>query len=121
MWVVHFSKVFEKPGPKNVPMQCFIRRDKTSSINRLSSDKYMDIIRSNIFGTKFSMYDSQSRCKSAQESIGCFPENSTSEKLSSRYLVTVITYEFNLLRSRGPRRMLCTMDTIHVATIQEVY
>ncbi|GAA0160953.1 hypothetical protein LIER_39135 [Lithospermum erythrorhizon] len=35
-----------------------------------TSDKYMGIIRSNIFGTKFSMYDSQPRCKSAQESIG---------------------------------------------------
>ncbi|KAG9143784.1 hypothetical protein Leryth_011447 [Lithospermum erythrorhizon] len=155
-----WRETMKEPGPRDAPIQCFIRRDKTSSIYRLylglspdlssdacklllvakkvkrtirtyflislvpddfsrTSDKYMGRIRSNIFGTKFSMYDSQPRCKSAPESIGCFRENSNSEKLSNRYPVAAITYELNLLRSRGPRRMLCTMDTIPVAAIRE--
>ncbi|KAG9149642.1 hypothetical protein Leryth_022924 [Lithospermum erythrorhizon] len=65
------------------------------------------------------MYDSQSRCKFVLESVVVFHRN-VLEKLSSRYPVVAITYELNLLRSRGPRRMICTMDTIPVAAIQEV-
>ncbi|CAL9082161.1 unnamed protein product [Musa textilis] len=52
---------------------------------------------SNFLGTKFMVSDSQ----------------------SGNYDVATISYEFNVLRTRGPRRMQCTMHSIPASSVRE--
>lgn len=80
--------------------------------------------RSNFLGTKFTVYDSQ------PPSVAAILSNSrSSRRLHSRqvsprvpagnYHVATICYELNVLRTRGPRRMLCTLHSIPNSAVQE--
>lgn len=87
------------------------------------SSTYIGKLRSNFLGTKFTIYDSQ-------------PPNSETKIVKSRstrlinmrqvsprapagnYPAGHISYELNVLGSRGPRRMQCTMDAIPASAIE---
>ncbi|XP_010500111.1 PREDICTED: tubby-like F-box protein 5 [Camelina sativa] len=83
-----------------------------------SSSTYIGKLRSNFLGTKFITYDT------APANNGCqilsppnqsrrFNSNKVSPKVpSGNYNIAQVTYELNLLGTRGPRKMHCTMHSI---------
>lgn len=156
----------KQPGPRDSPIQCFIKRERETSMYLLylglspalsgdfsklllaarkirrttstkflislaaddlsqASDTYIGKLRSNLFGTKFSIYDSQPPCDHAIQSNGrslrnCYSTQQLSSKVpTGNHNVATISYELNVLRTRGPRRMLCTMQSIPISAIQE--
>ena len=159
-----FPISLKQPGPRDSPIQCFIRRDRESSAYLLyyglvpsenetdklllaakkirkatgtdfiislvaddfsrSSNAYIGKLRSNFLGTKFTIYDSQ-----PPHGAGIQPKSRSSRRFNSRqvsprvpacnYVVSTIAYELNVLRTRGPRRMNCSMNSIPVSAVQE--
>ncbi|KAF9605385.1 hypothetical protein IFM89_016962 [Coptis chinensis] len=84
---------------------------------------YIGKLRSNFLGTKFVIYDSQ------PPHAGATVAKSRSNRLvglkqvsprvpAGNYPVAQITYELNVLGSRGPRRMQCTMNAIPASAIE---
>ncbi|GKU86730.1 hypothetical protein SLEP1_g1219 [Rubroshorea leprosula] len=87
------------------------------------SSTYIGKLRSNFLGTKFTIYDAQ------PPSTGAKVTKSRSTRLvnmkqvsprvpSGNYPVAHISYELNVLGSRGPRRMQCIMDAIPASAIE---
>ncbi|XP_027360391.1 tubby-like F-box protein 5 [Abrus precatorius] len=159
-----FPISLKQPGPRDSPIQCFIRRNRETSTYLLyiglfpsenetdkmllaakkirratgtdfvislvaddfsrSSNTYVGKLRSNFLGTKFTIYDSQ-----PPHDAGIQPNSRSSRRFHSKqvsprvpacnYVVSTIAYELNVLRTRGPRRMHCTMNSIPVSAIQE--
>lgn len=80
--------------------------------------------RSNFLGTKFVIYDSQPLCNHTVHSSGQSHKKFSSKKVLpslpvGKYNVASIAYELNVLRTRGPRRMQCTMHNIPISAIEE--
>ncbi|CAL9118362.1 unnamed protein product [Musa textilis] len=80
--------------------------------------------RSNFLGTKFTVYDSQPPCDAAMSSSNRSNRRIHSKQVSPRvpavnYSIASISYELNVLRTRGPRRIQCTMRSIPISSIQE--
>ncbi|MCD9558761.1 Tubby- protein 3 [Datura stramonium] len=84
---------------------------------------YIGKLRSNFLGTKFTIYDAQppnagakvSKCRSTRL-IGI---KQVSPRIpTGNYPVGHISYELNVLGSRGPRRMLCVMDAIPASAVE---
>ncbi|CAA0843396.1 Tubby-like F-box protein 6 [Striga hermonthica] len=154
------------PGPRDSPIQCFIRRDRVTSTYRLylglspalsgdvsklllaakrvkkatktdllisfagndfsqTGDNYAGKLRSNFFGSKFFVHDCRPLSNPATiQSHGWTWKRISSKKVAPRlpicnYNVATITYDLNVLRTRGPRRMRCTMHSIPFSAIQE--
>ncbi|RDX95476.1 Tubby-like F-box protein 3, partial [Mucuna pruriens] len=81
------------------------------------------LIRSNFLGTKFTVYDSQLHHAGAKITRSPSTKLVNPKQVSSRvptgnYPVAHISYELNVLGSRGPRRMHCVMDTIPASVIE---
>ncbi|MBA0628259.1 hypothetical protein Godav_023020 [Gossypium davidsonii] len=77
---------------------------------------------SNFLGTKFTVYDSQPPCDSMipLTTHRRFHSKQVSPRLPAcNYSIGTITYELNVLRTRGPRRMHCVLHSIPVSAIQE--
>ncbi|KAE8727117.1 Tubby-like F-box protein 2 [Hibiscus syriacus] len=79
---------------------------------------------SNFFGTKFTIYDSQSPCdwiipSTTRSSRRSYSKQAPPKLSSSNCGICTITYELNVLRTRGPRRMHCVLHSIPVSAIQE--
>lgn len=75
-------------------------------------------------GTKFSIHDSQPPCGMAIQPTNRMSRRFHSKQVSPRvpaynYRIGTISYELNVLRTRGPRRMNCTMDSIPFSSIEE--
>ncbi|KAL6542314.1 Tubby-like F-box protein 5 [Orobanche minor] len=160
-----FPISLKQPGPRDAPIQCFIKRDRTTSTYRLyfglmpsaedgndklllaakrirrptatdflislvasdfsrASNTFVGKIRSNFLGTKFTIYDSQPPA-AHHHRICCrqsrrFNAKQVSPRLPAyNYSMAVVSYELNILRTRGPRRMCCAMHSIPVSSIQE--
>ncbi|EPS60718.1 hypothetical protein M569_14084, partial [Genlisea aurea] len=157
-----------QPGPRDNPIQCFIKRDRANSTYRLyfgltpsenendklllaakrirratstdfiislvaddfsrASNTYVGKLRqanfrllSNFLGTRFTIYDSQPPHDAAtvKHVSRRFNPKQVSPKLPScNYSVASVSYELNVLRTRGPRRMRCVMHSIPVSSIQ---
>ncbi|XP_058092074.1 tubby-like F-box protein 5 [Magnolia sinica] len=160
-----FPISLKQPGPRDSPIQCFIRRERATSTYRLylglspallgengkllfaarkfrratstefvislasddfsrASNTYIGKLRSNFLGTKFTVYDSQAPYYTAISSNSHLNRRIHSKQVSPRvpagnYNIATISYELNVLRTRGPRRMQCTMHSIPVSAIQE--
>lgn len=160
-----FPISLKQPGPRESPIQCFIRRESSSSTYFLyyglvpsenenhklllaarknrratctdfvislaaddfsrASNTYVGKLRSNFFGTKFIIHDSQPPCEMAaihpnNRSNRRFHSKQVSPKLPAcNYSISTISYELNVLRTRGPRRMHCIMESIPVSSIEE--
>ncbi|KAH7567249.1 hypothetical protein ACOSP7_010950 [Xanthoceras sorbifolium] len=80
-------------------------------------------LRSNFLGTKFTIYDTQPPCNTDIQSNYRSNRKSIvkqgSPNMPSNYNVATISYELNVLRTRGPRRMQCTIHSIPISAIQE--
>ncbi|GLU04460.1 hypothetical protein SLE2022_216050 [Rubroshorea leprosula] len=149
-----FPISLKQPGPRDAPIQCFIRRERETSTYRLylglspalsgnttkmllaakkvrrttrteflislngndfsrSSKNFVGKLRSNFLGTKFTMYESKLSRQSVTESNFLLHRRIRSEQ------VCTIAYELNFLRTRGPRRMLCIMNSIPTSATEE--
>lgn len=89
-----------------------------------ASTTYVGKLRSNFLGTKFTIYDSQPPNDAAIQSNTHSSRRFHAKQVSPRvpacnYSVATISYELNVLRTRGPRRMHCVMHSIPVSSIQE--
>ncbi|CAL0320498.1 unnamed protein product [Lupinus luteus] len=84
---------------------------------------YIGKLRSNFLGTKFIMSDTQPPYNYAQLSSPgrrCrFYSKKVFPKVSSgSYDIAQVTYELNVLGTRGPRRMNCTMHSIPASSLE---
>ncbi|CAL5084570.1 unnamed protein product [Urochloa decumbens] len=161
-----FPISLKQPGPRDVLIKCFIRRNRAMQsyflcigvtdgltddgkfllaarkyrrpscteylISLDASDKskghgtYIGKLRSNFLGTKFVVYDAHPPCAGAVVSKGPSAHIIGSAQVSpmkpppaGNYPVSRISYDVNILGSRGPRKMNCVMDSIPVSAIKE--
>ncbi|KAK8470976.1 hypothetical protein PHAVU_003G100700 [Phaseolus vulgaris] len=87
------------------------------------SSAHIGKLRSNFLGTKFTIYDSQlphARAKMTKSSSTRLvnPKQVSPKVPTGNYPVAHISYELNVLGSRGPRRMHCVIDTIPASAIE---
>ncbi|XP_010911991.1 tubby-like F-box protein 8 isoform X1 [Elaeis guineensis] len=90
-----------------------------------SSNTYIGKLRSNFLGTKFIIYDTQPPYNGAAL---CPPPGRTSRRFYSKkvspkvpsgsYNIAQVTYELNVLGTRGPRRMHCIMYSIPASALE---
>ncbi|RCV29317.1 hypothetical protein SETIT_6G003300v2 [Setaria italica] len=160
-----FPVSLKQPGPRDEMIQCFVKRDKSTSTYYLylclspavlsengkfllaakrnrrttyteyiismdpknisrSSNGYVGKMRSNFLGTKFVVYDTQPPYN-AGSLVSC---GRSSRRISSRrvspkvptasYPIAQVNYELNVLGTRGPRRMNCTMHSIPASAME---
>ncbi|XWS31660.1 hypothetical protein CRYUN_Cryun23aG0095400 [Craigia yunnanensis] len=87
------------------------------------SSTYIGKLRSNFLGTKFTIYDAQPPNAGAKVTKSRSTRLINVKQVSPRvpagnYTVAHISYELNVLGSRGPRRMQCIMDAIPASSIE---
>ncbi|CAN8288118.1 unnamed protein product [Cochlearia groenlandica] len=78
------------------------------------SNAYVGKLRSDFLGTNFTVYDSQPPHSGAKPSNGKSSRRFASKQISPQvpagnFEVGHVSYKFNLLKSRGPRRMVSTL------------
>ncbi|NP_001148856.2 tubby protein isoform X1 [Zea mays] len=88
------------------------------------SSTYIGKLRSNFLGTKFTVYDAHPPYDGAAVSKSRSARVVGLKQVSPRvpagnYPVSHISYELNVLGSRGPRRMNCVMDSIPASAVKE--
>ncbi|XP_023000242.1 tubby-like F-box protein 3 [Cucurbita maxima] len=87
------------------------------------SSTYVGKLRSNFLGTKFTIFDGQPPHSGAKitksRSTRLVNLKQVSPKFpAGNYPVAHISYELNVLGSRGPRRMQCIMDAIPASAVE---
>ncbi|KAK6239303.1 hypothetical protein QUC31_004772 [Theobroma cacao] len=87
------------------------------------SSTYIGKLRSNFLGTKFTVYDAQPPNAGVKVTKSRSTRLINMKQVSPRvpagnYAVAHISYELNVLGSRGPRRMQCVMDAIPASSIE---
>ncbi|GAA0140535.1 scaffold/adaptor protein [Lithospermum erythrorhizon] len=87
------------------------------------SNTYIGKLRSNFLGTKFAIFDAQPPNDGAKVTRSCSTKLVGVKQVSPRipvgnYPVAHISYELNVLGSRGPRRMQCIMDAIPASSVE---
>ncbi|KAL0906075.1 hypothetical protein M5K25_024537 [Dendrobium thyrsiflorum] len=151
---ITFPSSLKQPGPSDLPIQCFIKRNKKNSTFYLylsltqtfmdkgkfllaarrfrrgyrieyiisldaddlsqGSNAYMGKLRSDFLGTHFTIYDSRPPYDGAKASSGRASRRFASKRISPQvpagnFEIGQVAYKFNLLKSRGPRRMHSTL------------
>lgn len=151
---ITFPSSLKQPGPRDFPLQCFIKRNKKNSTFYLylgltptfmdkgkfllaarrfrrgahteyiislaaddisqGSNAYVGKLSSDFLGTKFTIYDSQPPFNGAKPSNCPSTRRFASKQISPQvpagnFEIGQVSYKFNLLKSRGPRRMLCNL------------
>ncbi|XP_047341669.1 tubby-like F-box protein 8 [Impatiens glandulifera] len=92
-----------------------------------STNTYIGKLRSNFLGTKFIIYDTQPPYNN-NDNHHHVPVNTSSRRFSSSkkvspkvptgsYNIAHVTYELNVLGTRGPRKMNCTMHSIPISSL----
>ncbi|XP_071686905.1 tubby-like F-box protein 5 [Rutidosis leptorrhynchoides] len=86
-----------------------------------TSNTFVGKLSSNFLGTKFVIYDDQPSYDPLIEANPKFGSKMASLRYSPPLSVrnVTISYEINFLRTKGPRRMHCTMNTIPSSVFQE--
>ncbi|KAL2485828.1 Tubby-like F-box protein 3 [Abeliophyllum distichum] len=87
------------------------------------SSTYIGKLRSNFLGTKFTIYDAQPPNSGVKftksRSTRLIGMRQVSPRVpAGNYPVAHISYELNVLGSRGPRRMQCIMDAIPASAVE---
>lgn len=87
------------------------------------SNNYVGKLRSNFLGTKFTIHDSQAPVDGAPFSASRACKRISSKQVSPRvpacsYNIGHITYELNVLGTRGPRRVQCTLHSIPSSSME---
>ncbi|KAK7383026.1 hypothetical protein VNO78_28691 [Psophocarpus tetragonolobus] len=161
-----FPISLKQPGPRDSPIQCFIRRERVTSTYCLylglspalsgdmsklllaakkirratctefiisliaddfsrTSNTYIGKLRSNFLGTKFTILDGELPHE-ASLPLNCKLQQRVHLKqvlpkvaAAANYKVATVSYELNVLRTRGPRRMRCMMHLIPMSAIQD--
>ncbi|XP_047179356.1 tubby-like F-box protein 7 [Vigna umbellata] len=153
---ITFPSCLKQPGPREVPHQCLIKRNKKTSTFYLylaltqsftdkgkfllaarryrcgthteyiisldaddlsqGSNAYVGKLSSDFLGTNFTIYDSQPPHSGAKPSSGRASRRFASKQISPQvpagnFEVGQVSYKFNLLKSRGPRRMVCSLKS----------
>ncbi|MCD7450043.1 Tubby-like F-box protein 8 [Datura stramonium] len=88
-----------------------------------SSSSYIGKLRSNFLGTKFIIYDTQPPYNSSSIPPPGGSRRFYSKKVSPKvptgsYNIAQVSYELNVLGTRGPRRMNCVMHSIPVSALE---
>uniref|UniRef100_A0A1J3HGZ8 Tubby-like F-box protein n=1 Tax=Noccaea caerulescens TaxID=107243 RepID=A0A1J3HGZ8_NOCCA len=93
-----------------------------------SSNSYLGKLRSNFLGTKFLVYDTQPPPNTSSSSSALITDRTSRSRFHSRrvspkvpsgsYNIAQITYELNVLGTRGPRRMHCIMNSIPTSSLE---
>lgn len=88
-----------------------------------SSNTYIGKLRSNFLGTKFIIYDTQPPYNNTHISPPGHSRRFYSKKVSPKvpsgsYDIAQVTYELNVLGTRGPRKMHCTMHSIPASSLE---
>ncbi|XP_073292533.1 tubby-like F-box protein 8 isoform X1 [Primulina huaijiensis] len=89
-----------------------------------SSSTYIGKLRSNFLGTKFIVYDTQppNVCSHIPPpgitSRRFYPKKVSPKVPTGNYNNAQITYELNVLGTRGPRRMNCVMHSIPMSSLE---
>ncbi|KAL3591999.1 hypothetical protein D5086_010639 [Populus alba] len=108
-----FPISLKQPGPRESPIQCFIKRDNATSTFLL----YYGLVPSEGENDKLLLAARKIRRATCTDFIVSLVSDDFS-RASNTYVAT-ITYELNVLRSRGPRRMHCIMHSIPMSSIEE--
>ncbi|OAY81266.1 Tubby-like F-box protein 8 [Ananas comosus] len=138
-----FPLSLKQPGPHDGMIQCFIKRDKSKLTYHLylclSPGDFMICLYSshvnasgayvasgsNFLGTKFIIYDTQPPYTNS--AALCPPSGRTSRRFSTKvspkvptgtYPIAQVTYELNVLGTRGPRKMHCVMHSIPASALE---
>ncbi|THU60719.1 hypothetical protein C4D60_Mb07t15720 [Musa balbisiana] len=79
------------------------------------SNAYVGKLRSDFFGLNFKIYDSQPPFDGAKALTNRASRRFASKQISPQvpagnFEIGQVSYKFNLLKTRGPRRMLCTLQ-----------
>ncbi|KAK7245715.1 hypothetical protein RIF29_40564 [Crotalaria pallida] len=87
------------------------------------SNTHVGKLRSNFLGTKFTIYDAQPPHAGAKIAKSRSTRLVNLKQVSPRvppvnFPVAHISYELNMLGSRGPRRMHCVMDSVPASAIE---
>ncbi|KAJ7948753.1 Tubby-like F-box protein [Quillaja saponaria] len=151
---ITFPSCLKQPGPRDLPHQCLIKRNKKTSTFYLylaltpsftdkgkfllaarryrhgahteyiisldaddlsqGSNAYVGKLSSDFLGTNFTIYDSQPPHNGAKPSSSRASRRFASKQISPQvpagnFEVGEVSYKFNLLKSRGPRRMICSL------------
>ncbi|KAL6906123.1 hypothetical protein ACP4OV_003724 [Aristida adscensionis] len=98
----------------------FMNTDNISRSNKM----YIGKLRSNLLGTKFAIYDTQPACSTAnvsqpgKTSHRFYPRKLSPKAHSSTHNIAQVSYELNVLGTRGPRRMNCVMHSIPASSLE---
>ncbi|KAJ6724554.1 TUBBY-RELATED [Salix viminalis] len=151
---ITFPSCLKQPGPRDLPHQCLIKRNKKTSTFYLylaltpsftekgkfllaarryrhgahteyiisldadelsqGSNAYVGKLSSDFLGTNFTIYDSQPPHNGAKPSSSRASRRFACKQISPQvpagnFEVGQVSYKFNLLKSRGPRRMVCSL------------
>ncbi|KAK8698373.1 hypothetical protein V6N13_114494 [Hibiscus sabdariffa] len=151
---ITFPSSLKQPGPRNLPNQCLIKRNKKNSTFYLylaltpsftdmgkflfaarryrhgahieyiisldaddlsqGSNAYVGKLSSDFLGTNFTIFDSQPPHSGAKPASSRASRRFASKQISPQvpagnFEVGQVSYKFNLLKSRGPRRMICSI------------
>ncbi|CAL9130156.1 unnamed protein product [Musa textilis] len=111
-----------KRNPRTTCTEYVISTD-AGNISR-SSSTYVGKLRSNFIGTKFRIYDTQppydgaALCPSGRTSRRFYSKKVSPKVPSGSYPIAQVTYELNVLGTRGPRRMHCIMHSIPASALE---
>ncbi|KAG1363206.1 Tubby-like F-box protein [Cocos nucifera] len=89
-----------------------------------SSNTYIGKLRSNFLGTKFIIYDTQppyngaALCPVGRTSRRFYSKKVSPKVPSGSYKIARVTYELNVLGTRGPRRMHIMMHSIPASALE---
>ncbi|KAK2422497.1 tubby F-box protein [Trifolium repens] len=153
---ITFPSCLKQPGPRDLPHQCLIKRNKKTSTFYLylalsssftdkgkfllaarryrcgthteyvisldaddisqGSNAYVGKLSSDFLGTNFTIYDSQPPHNGAKPSSCKASRRIASKQISPQvpagnFEAGNVSYKFNLLKSRGPRRMICSLKS----------
>ncbi|THU48404.1 hypothetical protein C4D60_Mb09t25890 [Musa balbisiana] len=111
-----------KRNPRTTCTEYVISTD-AGNISR-SSSTYVGKLRSNFIGTKFRIYDTQppyngaALCPPGRTSRRFYTKKVSPKVPSGSYPIAQVTYELNVLGTRGPRRMHCIMHSIPASALE---
>ncbi|CAD6255258.1 unnamed protein product [Miscanthus lutarioriparius] len=89
-----------------------------------SNNTYIGKLRSNFLGTKFVIYDTQppynatSPAVAGKTSQRFYSKQGSTKVSSSLYSIAQVSYELNVLGTRGPRQMNCVMHSIPASCLE---
>ncbi|XWS40301.1 hypothetical protein CRYUN_Cryun18bG0128700 [Craigia yunnanensis] len=114
-----FPVSLKQPGPRDGSIQCFIKRDKS----KLTYHLFLCFSPASLVENgKFLLSAKRTRRTTSTEHIISMNADNISRSSSSyigklSYNIAQVTYELNVLGTRGPRRMHCIMHSVPASAL----